>query len=115
MNQKANSVADLAAVLLQQEEGPRKKRVESAERRIRRVQKLKKQKGEANVTKRPVDVGKELSGVEGVTVRWTNLQDADYAEAWPVDVEHDVLERSRYTAAFPVLEAEAGKEEASVP
>ncbi|KAL9101400.1 MAG: hypothetical protein Q9163_003335 [Psora crenata] len=104
MNQKANSIADLAAVLLQQEEGPSKERVESAQRRIKRAEKLRKQKGDKNVNKRPVDLGKELQGVEGVRVRWTNLQDADFAEAWPLHVEHDVLERSRYTAAFPALE-----------
>ncbi|KAL9124728.1 MAG: hypothetical protein Q9217_005975 [Psora testacea] len=111
MDQKANSIADLAAVLLQQEEGPSKERLESAERRIKRVEKLKKQKGGRNVNKRPVDLRKELEGVGGVTVRWANLQDADFAETWPMDVEHDVLERSRYTAAFPILEKVLGEGE----
>ena len=110
MNQKANSIADLAAVLLQQEAGPSARRLESAERRMKRIEKLKRQKGAANVKKQPVDLGRELVGVEGVTVRWTNLQDADFAEKWPAEVEHDVLERSRYTAAFPALESEEDEE-----
>lgn len=104
MNQKANSVADLAAVLLQQERGPTERRIATAERRQRRVAKLKMQKGEDKVKKRPLDVEKELAGVEGVMVRWVDIQDAEFAETWPEAVVHGGLERSRYTAAFPADE-----------
>ncbi|MCJ1454500.1 hypothetical protein MMC28_004853 [Mycoblastus sanguinarius] len=104
MNQKANSVADLAAVLLQQERGPEEDRIANAERRMKKVAKLKMQKGEDKVKKAPVDVVKEMGGVEGVMVRWANVLDAEYAETWPEAVIHGGLEKSRYTAAFPVAE-----------
>ena len=107
MDQKANSVADLAAVLLQQQKGPRKGRVERAERRIKRVENLKMHLGEGRVGKQPVDLGRELTGTEGVVVRWADPLDAEFAETWPAEVMHEVLERSRYTAAWPVEEVTA--------
>ena len=115
MNQKANSIADLAAVLLQQERGPSAMRLERAERRLKRVEGLRRVKGEGKVKQNPVDLGKELGGVEGVLVRWAHLEDAGFAEAWPAGVEHDILERSRYTIAFPVLEEGGGGGEARAP
>lgn len=105
MNQKANTVADLAAVLLQQERGPSAEKIEQTERRIRAVEKLRRQKGENKVKKRPVPVT-EMMGVEGVKIRWANLLDAEYAETWPPAVVHGILEKQRYTAAFPVLKEE---------
>lgn len=105
MNQKANTVADLAAVLLQQERGPSAEKIEQTERRIRAVEKLKRQKGENRVKKRPVPVS-EMTGVEGVKIRWANLLDAEYAETWPPAIVHGILEKRRYTAAFPVLKEE---------
>lgn len=103
MDQKANSVADLAAVLLEQESGPDQKMVERSELRRARVEQLKKRKGEAKVKKAPIDVRKEFgAGVEGVRVFWANLLDAEFAKTWPKGVEHGDLRVSRYTAAFPV-------------
>ncbi len=103
MDQKANSVADLAAVLLQQESGPGQEKVERSERRRARVEELKRRKGEAKVKKAPLDVVKEFgAGVEGVRVFWANLLDAEFAKTWPKGVEHGDLRVSRYTAAFPV-------------
>ena len=103
MDQKANSVADLAAVLLEQESGPGQERVERSERKRARVEQLKKRKGEAKVKKAPIDVGKEFgAGAEGVRVFWANLLDAEFAKTWPKGVEHGDLKVSRYTAAFPV-------------
>lgn len=104
MDQKANSVADLAAVLQLQEEGPSKARIENAKRRRERVEMLKRQKGEVNVRKAPLDVENEMRGVEGVEVRWADMLDAEYAKAWPGGVLHAGLEKSRYTAAFPAVE-----------
>lgn len=103
MDQKANSVADLAAVLQLQEIGPSEERIVNAERRRRRVETLKKQKGEDQVKKAPVDVASEMRGVEGVTVRWANGLDSGFAETWPEAVRHMGLEKSRYTAAFPAV------------
>ena len=110
MNQKANSIADLAAVLLQQERGPSEDRVRNAETRMMIVEKLKKQKGDSKVKKKPLDVRKELEGVEGVCVRWADMLDAEYAATWPQDVVHDELLKSRHTAAWPVGEEQIKEE-----
>ena len=104
MDQKANSIADLAAVLQLQESGPPEERIVNADRRRRRVETLKRQKGEENVRKAPIDVAYELGGIEGVKIRWANILDSEYAEAWPKGVVHGGLEKSRYTAAFPAVE-----------
>ena len=104
MDQKANSVADLAAVLKLQEKGPSKDRKLSAERRLQREETLKKQKGENRVEKAPVDVASEMGGVDGVKIRWADESDAEFAETWPEKVAHGVLGKSRYTAAFPAVE-----------
>ncbi|KAG8530465.1 uncharacterized protein KY384_004968 [Bacidia gigantensis] len=106
MDQKANSVADLAEVLLQQGDGPVERRVEAANRRIESVKKLKKLKGEGNVKAKPMDIGKELQGTEGIVVRWADLRDAEFAEVWPAPVTHEGLQRGRYTAAFPTPSSE---------
>ena len=104
MDQKANSIADLAAVLQMQEKGPSEGRIVKAQKRRQRVEIMRKQIGEANVKEAPIDVASELRGVEGVKVRWADMRDSDFAETWPEGVVHDGLERSRYTAAFPVAE-----------
>lgn len=103
MNQKANTVADLAAVLLQQDRAPTTEQMERSERRIKLVERMKKQKGANKVKKKPVPAP-ELSGTDGVMVRWANILDAEYAETWPAAVVHDFLGQSRYTAAFPPRE-----------
>lgn len=109
MNQKANSVADLAAVLLQQERGPTTEQIERSERRMKQVEKMKRQRGADKVKKKPV-LAPELGGTEGVMVRWANILDAEFAETWPVAVMHDVLGQSRYTAAFPLAKGAAASD-----
>lgn len=102
MDQKANSVADLAAVLLQQEEGPSEERIARAERRMRRVEELKRMGAAKGKGKKSVDVGGVMRGVEGVRVRWADLRDAEFAATWPEAVVHESLGKQRHTAAFPV-------------
>ena len=103
MDQKANSVADLAAVLQLQELGPSEERIVNATMRRRRVETLKMQKGEDKVNEAPLDVT-EMGGVDGVKVGWVNILDADFAETWPEGVVHGGLEKSRHTAAFPAAD-----------
>lgn len=103
MNQKANTVADLAAVLLQQDRAPTTEQMERSKRRLKLVERMKKQKGANKVKKKPVPAT-ELSGTDGVMVRWANILDAEYAETWPAAVVHNLLAQSRYTAAFPLAE-----------
>lgn len=113
MNQKANSVADLAAVLLQQEVGPTVEQIQRSERRIKHVAQMKKQKGADKVKEHPV-WAPVMGGVEGVRVRWANVLDAEFAETWPAAVVHDALGKSRYTAAFPPWPKEEGGQEIDV-
>ena len=111
MNQKANSVADLAAVLLQQERGPSTGRVLLAEKRLQRQERLERFKTKPKKQKHPVDVEKEMAGVEGVLVKWADITDARYAETWPEPVKHGVLQKSRHTAAFPIVKEVAEEDE----
>lgn len=105
MDQKANSVADLAAVLLQDEVGPTDESMKHKERSKRfwdRVNRQKIEAGKPPTQKRPsLSLGPVVSGVR---IRWANIMDAHYAEKWPGSVVHHTLERSRYTAAFPAYE-----------
>ena len=106
MNQRANSVADLAAVLFQAEAGPSQQRVEHKERSRKHWDRVKQQKEKAGkeVPKRDPHLATETSGVEGVMIRWADILDAEYAKQWPKEVVHHTLERHRYTAAFPAYE-----------
>lgn len=108
MNQRANSVADLAAVLLQGEKGPSQERIEYKEgsRRAWARVKLQKERAGKEVPKRNPHAAQEAYGVEGVTVRWADILDAEFAETWPDQVRHHTLplQRHRYTAAFPAYE-----------
>ncbi|KAL8958215.1 MAG: hypothetical protein Q9193_004685 [Seirophora villosa] len=104
MDQKANSIADLAAVLKLQKEGWRKKHVQKKERQIEKV-KMLKERGKKKYQRRDPQ-GPPETGVEGVRVRWINLLDAEFAEEWPEEVVHDGLTRQRYTAALPLVEGD---------
>lgn len=106
MNQRANSVADLAAVLLQAEKGPSQERIEYKEgsRRDWARVKMQKEKAGKEVPKRSPHAAQEAYGTEGVTVRWADILDAEFAETWPEQVVHHTLQRHRYTAAFPAYE-----------
>ncbi|KAL2048295.1 hypothetical protein N7G274_000206 [Stereocaulon virgatum] len=106
MDQKANSVADLAAVLLQAEKGPSGEAIAAARKRRARIEHLHKVRREKIKDKGVWDFTKAIEmggGVQGVMVRWANPLDAEYAETWPEAVVHDELKKSRYTAAFPVV------------
>ena len=99
MNQKANSVADMAAVLLQQARAPTEEELAKAKRKVRSDGRPLAKRG----------LGSQLSAeatsfqgsVEGVRIRWANILDAEFAETWPKAVIHDGLGKSRYTAAWP--------------
>ena len=105
MDQKANSVADLAAVLLQDEKGPSEERARHKERSKKYWDLVNRQKVKAGKPRVRKRVNLSLGPtVNQVRIRWADLMDADYAEAWPQSVVHHLLERSRYTAAFPAFE-----------
>ncbi|KAL8737985.1 MAG: hypothetical protein Q9181_001167 [Wetmoreana brouardii] len=102
MDQKANSIADLAKILYLQKKGLTSEQVENAKRRKERVERLKA-KGKKTMRRREPQEP-ERGGVEGVVIRWANLLDAEFAKTWPEKVIHDGLTAHRYTAAFPPLE-----------
>lgn len=105
MDQKANSVADLAAVLLQDEKGPSEERARHKERSKRYWDLVNRQKVKAGKPPTQKRINLSLGPiVNEVRIRWADLMDAQYAEAWPQSVVHHSLERSRYTAAFPAYE-----------
>lgn len=106
MDQLANSVADLGAVLWQAEKGPLEDRVQAKERSKQHWERVMKQKAAAGkvVPKKSIHSAAEAYGTEGVVIRWADELDASWAESWPEPVKHDVLERHRYTAAFPAYE-----------
>ena len=114
MNQKANAIADMAAVLLQQEEQPTEQEVSKAKwlhekpyvtvsngKRVRAPDRPKYGMG-----RRPTMGKIEWQGsVKGVKIHWNNILDAEYAETWPEDVSHGNLQVSRYTAVWPPPDA----------
>ena len=106
MDQKANTVADLAAVLSLQDEGPTAEQITHAERRLESIGKLKASGKKRMQKKDPQEPDK--GGVDGVKVRWANLLDAEFAEKWPSQIVHNGLERQRYTAAFPQMDEKDG-------
>ena len=106
MNQKANSVADLAAVLIQQARTPDHERIARNERRISATNKLKRSKGTSLDRKNPLPLNQIQGSVEGVRIRWANILDAEFAATWPEEVVHDSLEVSRYAASWPELPEE---------
>ncbi|KAL8871302.1 MAG: hypothetical protein Q9174_002836 [Haloplaca sp. 1 TL-2023] len=99
MDQKANSIADMAAVLKLQKQGRSSEHNDRVEHRIRRVN-LLKSRGKKKYLRKDPQPPPEAS-VDGVKIRWTNLLDAEYAQSWPKEVVHDSLATHRYTAAFP--------------
>lgn len=54
---------------------------------------------------------KPAFSMSGVTVKWQNVLDAEYAEAWPQDVSHEPMGFTRYIAPKPEKEAALSVEE----
>ena len=99
MNQKANSVADMAAVLIHQSRKPSREEIEKAERKVRTDGRPLAKRGPGK--QKSAEALTVRGSVEGVKIRWANVLDAEFAETWPEDVVHDGLEKHRYTAAWP--------------
>ena len=108
MNQKANSVADMAAVLLQAEKGPTEEQIAAAKRRLNTGGRPPAKRGVGTQMKSEIMEIAE-KGVAGVKIHWANILDAEYAETWPAAVVHDTLAPSRHTAAFPAGPAIPGE------
>ncbi|MCJ1319614.1 hypothetical protein MMC15_004950 [Xylographa vitiligo] len=109
MNQKANSVADMAAVLLIQAREPTEQEVTLAKWKVRTDGQPLAKRGKGRQAS--ADALTIRGSVEGVRIRWADILDAEYAETWPIDVVHDGLEKHRYTAAWPQAPPLVSKEE----
>ncbi|KAI9837396.1 MAG: hypothetical protein M1837_002984 [Sclerophora amabilis] len=95
MNQKANSIADMAAVLKLQERAGKEPSVAEPESEadVRpTTPRLSRRKG----SRSKVQERFKVEGVDGVTISWSNLLDAEFAESWPDGVIHDGLKPSRH-------------------
>ena len=101
MNQKANTVADLAAVLIQLERDPDDRRIQAKEISASFWKARRKQRPEK--FKRLPLPAVELAGVKGVRIRWADPFDAEYAREWPRAVVHHQLVQARHSPAFPEL------------
>ena len=128
MNQKGNSIADLAEVLrhwtlkppsLRREitesmDKERKKTVlRNRERFLRKNraklekwERVRQKEGEEKAGPKPTNWENEERTLKGVEIKWADLRDADFVERWPAEVVHDTLMRSNYTAAWPVKKVE---------
>lgn len=125
MDQKANSIADIAAVLMRQEEywNAAAKNAPSGNKEGGQVMLQNVRLGETKASVGgPATIENRLLGVEereteeveeantkemggdseSVTIRWKNIYDAEFAETWPKGVVHDEFEWNRHTAP-PVL------------
>ena len=123
MDQKANCVADLAAVLAQWERplalrrevkdemsAEEKRRVKvkrkqflaENQKALERWERISKRWGERRAGKKPNNWANETRSLEGVEIMWTDLRDAEFAAEWPEDVVHDNLRTARFTAAWPL-------------
>jgi hypothetical protein len=111
MDQKANSVADIAAVLLQHAEPPTEEEVARAKRMVHRPNVPRAKRGHGSQIW--ADATEWKGNVEGVRISWQNLLDAEFAANWPKEVVHDgELAKSRYTAAWPPIDAIVAQETA---
>ena len=111
MNQKANTVADLAAVLLQFDQGPHDRRIESKESSAA-FWSIRRKHRPGKFIRDPLPAV-ELAGVNGVRIRWANLLDAGYAREWPETVVHHELVQARHVPAFPELQPESSRQDFS--
>ena len=101
MDQKANSVADIAAVLAKQAEAG------TAWARTTDSTTPGDPSQSRPAAPSTVSDGEEgSSGVTGVTISWRNIFDAEFAESWPSEVVHSGLDYTRHTIDNPAREEE---------
>jgi hypothetical protein len=99
-DQKANSVADMAAALRSTTMRKLSQEEIAVERRARK-EKTKEKKARAkeagiqyvSADEEPLQ---EFEPIVNATVKWTDILDAEFAESWPATVVHDRWETGRY-------------------
>jgi hypothetical protein len=103
MDQKANSVADIAAVLKGQESDLEESLKEKETSRVRADKRPTPKRGIIRKAQKLEAKIAELEEVETepVKIKWANILDAEFAESWPETVVHDGLATTRHTAPHP--------------
>ena len=109
MDQKPNTVADIAAALLIASR-PTPPHILARRARMERPLKSsadKLAKRGPGSKRAPAPEERWEGGVQGVKIEWADVRDADFAEKWPEEVAHaDGVESNRYTINWPKTEAE---------
>ena len=103
MDQKANSVADIAAVLKGQEGELEKALNQKEALGVKGIKVPTPKRGAVRKAQQLEAKIQQLESVrkEPVRIRWANILDAEYAESWPESVIHDGLGSTRHTAPHP--------------
>ena len=99
MDQKANTVADMAAVLAIQARPPSPEVIERMKKRVRTDGRSVAKRGLGS--QRTANVFEFQGKVDGVSIWWASMLDAEYAATWPEEVKHGKLAVDRGTAIWP--------------
>ena len=107
-DQKANSIADMAAVLAMQARPPTKELIERAKFLVRTDGRPPAKYGFGS--RRGHNVFEFQGRIDGTSVWWADMLDAEYAATWPEEVVHGKLAVNRGTAVWPPPEELASRE-----
>jgi hypothetical protein len=99
MDQKANSIADMAHVLSMQARPPTPEVIKRAKYLVRTDKRPVAKRGPGS--RKTHNVFEFQGRIQGTTVWWANVLDAEFAETWPAEVVHGKLAVSRNTAVWP--------------
>lgn len=107
-DQKANSVADMAAVLAMQARPPNKGDIQRAKFFVRTDGRPPAKRGFGS--RRGHNVFEFQGRIMGTSIWWADMLDAEFAATWPEEVVHGRLAVNRGTAIWPPPEELASKE-----
>jgi hypothetical protein len=116
MNQKANSIADMAHVLAMQAREPTPEELERADRMVNgppnKRGRPKPKRGPGS--QQTAEVYEFRGKVDAVSIWWKNTLDAEFAETWPAAVQHGEMSTNHYTIVWPPPEEVVGEAEAEL-
>ncbi|KAI9750038.1 MAG: glutamine-dependent NAD(+) synthetase [Chaenotheca gracillima] len=112
MDQKANSVADMAATLWLQERAVGEWLAKKQEAEAHDAWLVQQARSKGRPAPKTVGKGFRIESLEGIKIRWGDIHDAEFAESWPSAVIHDGLPPTRN--AMPTLKQLRELEDSSV-
>ena len=108
MDQKANSIADMAAVLGLHARPPKEEEIERTKALVNLTDRPRAKRGlRSHATSNALEFQGKL---DGVSIWWSDLLDAEYAETWPTQVRHGPLLSVRGKPVWPPLQSMAYNE-----